>query len=142
MKPDTSPPPEGLEKAGLALWALIHAQLGPLDADTGERPFQLTERERAYLELACRQQDLAARLDAEIEETGLTITGSAGQPALNPAVAEARQARVAVERFLSKLALPNGDEKPLTEAGRRAQHAADTRWSAERAKRARREGGL
>jgi hypothetical protein len=56
------------------------------------------------------------------------VPGSAGQLVMNPAIAEARQARQAVAKLLGALQLPDEEEEPRSEAGRRGQRAARARW--------------
>jgi hypothetical protein len=75
--------------------------------------------------------DALDSLESEISETGTMVTGSAGQPVLHPAVAEARQARLAISRLLGSLSLPDQDAEPRTVAGLRAQRAARSRWGHE-----------
>ncbi len=124
-------PPKGLQPRGRSLWTSIVKGL--------PEGWELDERERAILTLAARQADDLAQLEGLIAKHGPRVTGSAGQPVLNPAIMEARQARIAVDRLLGKLALPDENREPLTEAGRRAQHAARVRWAqaAERKERGR-----
>ena len=108
-------PPAGLEKAGKRVWREI------LDE------FDLDSRERIVLEQACRQLDSVADLEALIDESGLVSRGSRGQLRLSASVTELRQARLAVSRLLSELALP--DVEDTTAASRRGRKAADARWS-------------
>jgi hypothetical protein len=89
---------------------------------------ELDEREAALLDLAARQADDVARLEAEIAERGTTVAGSRGQPTLNPAFAEARQGRLALGKLLAGLELPDAAGKLRSETSRRAQRAADARW--------------
>ncbi len=112
--------PKGLQPRGRALWQSIDKGLPD--------GWELDERERAILVLAARQADDLARLEALIAKHGAMVTGSAGQPVLNPAIAEARQARIAIDRLLGKLELPDEQEEPRSEAGKRARHAARARW--------------
>jgi hypothetical protein len=88
---------------------------------------ELDERESALLDLAARQADDLARLEAEIER-GTTVPGSRGQPVLNPALAEARQGRLALGKLLAGLELANAAGKPRSEASVRTQRAAKARW--------------
>lgn len=120
--------PKGLGAAGKALWA---AYTGSFDFDAHELP---------ALELACRQADQVAALEALIAEQGLTVPGSTGQPRLSPAVAEARQGRVALSKLLGELNLPGEgvESEVVSPAQRRARKAATKRWDAVRAREARR----
>jgi len=109
--------PNGLEKAGAALWQSL----------TGA--YDLEPWEATVLESACRQADDVARLEVVIARDGMVSTGSAGQPRLAQAVTEVRQGRLALARLLDTLRLPAEDEA----AGRtgrqvRAQRAARARW--------------
>lgn len=114
--------PSGLGAAGKALWKSITTGL---DADD----FELDEREVEILKLAARQADDLTRLDAEVKRAGTMVPGSADQPVLNPALVEARQGRLALNRLLGQLGLPDAAGVPATASGRRAKHAADRRWN-------------
>lgn len=118
--------PEGLGNAGRALWKQIAGSLPD--------GWELDNRERAVLFAACRQRDDISRLEAAIKKDGAMTTGSSGQPVVNPAVTEARQGRLALGRLLGQLQLPDEDDQPMTEAGRRAQKAARVRWDLEHEK--------
>ena len=106
--------PGGLEKPGKRLWSAI------LDE------FALDSRELFVLEQAARQADAVAALEAEIEASGLVSRGSRGQMRLSPTVTELRQARLAVSKLLSDLALPDVDDTAA--ASRRGLKAAEARW--------------
>lgn len=121
-------PPTGLGPAGASLWRRL------VDA------FDLVEHELAVLETACHQADDVAALEALIEEQGMSVPGSAGQPRLNPAVAEVRQGRLALGKLLGQLALPGEDDRPQTASSRTAQRAANARWSRVRAEEERQRG--
>ncbi len=114
---DPVPPPGGLSAPGLALWRTVTAE------------YALDEREAHVLALACAQADVLAALEAAIVADGVTVPGSTGQPRLHPAVAEARQARVAVARLLGQLALPAVEGRPTTARGQQARDAARARWA-------------
>lgn len=114
--PRTPTAPAGLDAAGRALWREV---AGAYDLDHHEIPI-LVE--------ACRLADRAAELEAAIEADGLTVTGSAGQPRLNPAVAEVRQTRVALTRCLGAIAFPGEDGIPQKAASRHGRKAAVARW--------------
>jgi uncharacterized protein with von Willebrand factor type A (vWA) domain len=117
MTPNRRRAPDGLQKAGKRVWSGILAE------------FDLDERELLVLEQAARQADSVAALEAEIEASGLVNPGSKGQMRLSPTVTELRQARLAVSKLLSDLALPDTDEE--SSITRRARKAAETRWKAE-----------
>lgn len=127
--PEVPEPPSTLADSGAALWRSLLSR------------YIFAQHELHTLEWACRQVDDLALLEQAIEEQGATVVGSAGQPRLNPAITEARQARLALAKLLGSLALPAedvADAPVLTERQKRAKHAADVRWSLEREKEARR----
>jgi hypothetical protein len=57
------------------------------------------------------------------------VAGAAGQPRLNMAVVELRQARVALARLLGDVKLPDDEGTPATVASARGRRAAAARWS-------------
>ncbi len=93
--------------------------------------WEFDERDEANLTLACRQLDDLERLEDAITEHGTMTTGSTGQIVVNPAVGEARQARIALSRLLGNVQIPEGEGE--TSATQRARKAADSRWSYRRA---------
>lgn len=117
-------PPKGLGNSGRALWRQIARAL--------PEGWELDEREEALLRLAARQADDLTRLETAISKSGPMVPGSAGQPVVNPAIPEARQARLAISRLLGALHLPDAEEAPRTAAGQRGQRAANLRWSREK----------
>jgi phage terminase small subunit len=121
-------PPSGLEASGRALWRTVIADV-PAD-------WELDARDLAVLEAACRQADDVAALEAAVARDGVTVVGAAGQARLNAAVTELRQARLALARLLGQVDFPDEGGRPVTEASRRAQHAANTRWAAQAARMA------
>lgn len=112
--------PPGLGAAGKALWTELWADLPP--------GWELDERERALLALACGQADDVKALEKAVADGGLWTTGSQGQDRLSPVLTELRQGRLAISRLLGQISLPDGDGKPETEASRRGRHAASVRW--------------
>ena len=114
--------PTGLKATGRGLWRRITTV------------FELEVGELAVLELACRQADDVADLEEQLRTDGLVVEGSAGQPRLNAVVAELRQGRLAVGKLLGQIALLDDDGRPATEGAKRARHAADRRWAAQRVK--------
>lgn len=112
--------PNGLGNSGRALWRSLVKGL--------PKGWELDERERALLALAAHQADDLAKLETAIKRDGTMTVGSTGQPVLNPAITEARQARLAVSRLLGQLALPDEEAEARTEAGLRGQKAARSRW--------------
>jgi P27 family predicted phage terminase small subunit len=118
--------PQGLHKAGQALWRAV---LGDLTAD-----WELTVAELHVLGRACECADRIGDLEAQIEADGLTTTGSRGQVVLHPAVSEVRQWQLTEAKLLGSLDLSPPAETPVQS---RAQRAANTRWSRERREAAR-----
>ncbi|MGI8936896.1 MAG: P27 family phage terminase small subunit [Iamia sp.] len=90
--------------------------------------YDLDPVERTHLAAAARQLDVVTALEALVAEDGVTTATAAGGTKLHPAVAEARQARVALTKLLGAIRLPAGEAQNLTAAGVRAQHAARARW--------------
>lgn len=122
MSKSTHPaPPVGLKRAGKKLWRDTHKAL--------DQGLAFDDRERSILNLAASQADDLADLERAIESGGTMVDGSTGQPVLNPAIPEARQARAAIARLLGSLDLSDPDEKPNTAASRRASKAAESRWA-------------
>jgi hypothetical protein len=92
--------PRGLKPAGRKLW----------DVSTAE--CEWAEHELALLEEACRVRDRIVELDAAVAGGGLMIPSSQGSR-IHPAVAEARQQRLALARLLATLQIPGlGDDLP------------------------------
>jgi hypothetical protein len=114
--------PAGLANAGKALWKAVGEGLPD--------GWELDEREQTILALAARQMDQVASLERLVKKNGLMVKGSTGQPVLNPAIAEARQGRLAIGKLLGQLALPDEEGKPSTERQARARRAAESRWKA------------
>ena len=85
---------------------------------------ELDEREETLLSAAAEQADAIAALEKDIKARGHIVDGARGGKVLNPAVAEARQGRLALGRLLGGLDLP--DSRSLT--GLRAAKAANARW--------------
>lgn len=116
-----APAPEHLGDAGRGLWDALHADL----------EFEPWETE--IVRRACDQVDDIRHLELTLERQGGVVAGSMGQPRLNPIFAEVRQGRLAVAKLLAQLKIPDADGEPLTDAQRRAKHAATTRWTHVRA---------
>lgn len=120
MTVESTPSPNDLGDAGRGLWQAVQASL----ADGWE----FDARELAILALAAHQADDLAALEAAVSLHGTIVTGSKGQPVLNAAVSEARQARLTISRLLGLLGIPDESEEPKTAAQRRGQKAARARW--------------
>ena len=116
-------PPKGLESAGKALWRAIVSDL--------PSNFEFSARELRQLELAARQADAVAGLEAAIDREGIVTRGSRGQQRLNPLVAEARQGRLAVSRLIGELALPDTGSDLQKSSSKRSSRAAHARWGKE-----------
>lgn len=114
--------PDGLDTAGVALWDAVLEDL--------PEGWELDSRELSVLELAARQADVVAALEAVVTEEGEMTTGSTGQPAVHPAIPEARQGRLAIDRLLGKIVMPapESGSEGATGATTKAQRAADARW--------------
>jgi hypothetical protein len=114
-------PPAGLGAAGEALW---HSVVGE---------YALRTDEQALLaELAhCADEVIALR---EAIGGEYVVAGSKGQPRPNPLVTTLHATRTLMIRLASQLGLPDEDEEPskATPAGRRAAHAARSRWAGHR----------
>jgi phage terminase small subunit len=121
-------PPSGLGESGRVLWRSVIADV-PAD-------WELDARDLAVLEAACRQADDVAALEAAVARDGVVGVGAAGQPRLNAAVAETRQARLALARLVGQIDLPDERGQPQTAASIRARRAANTRWAEQAARRA------
>ena len=85
--------------------------------------YEFDERELALLALAERQAADLDKLEAAIEANGVQEPGAWR---VNGAVAEARQARVALARILGQLDLPQVG----TARSEHARRAARARWAA------------
>jgi len=118
--------------AGESLRAQLDASLPP--------GAEWDEREALMIDLAAAQVDDIATLEGVLADQGAIVPGSAGQPRLHPALAEVRQARLALGKLLAEIRLP--DEGIGTSRHVQQQRAARARWDRERARRegAHREG--
>ncbi len=123
-----------LRQEGRRLWSRIWSEV-PED-------WELDAREVSNLELACRLQDRLADLDKEIDQSGLIVTGSAGQPVVSRSLTEFRGLARDISHLLGSIALPSHQGEAETvhqirsrqgalkrEAGRRArqQHESEVR---------------
>lgn len=101
-------------------------------ADAVRAEFDLGLDEQELLEEACRVLDLLDDLNAVLHRDGLTTSGPKG-PALHPAVAESRAARLVFVRILNGLGLALADvpegETPPSPTSARASRAARLRWA-------------
>jgi hypothetical protein len=94
--------------------------------------FELTGPELEILAEAARTLDELDALREAVAVTGTTTEGSRGQPVVNPALSEMRQARAELRRLLGMLSLPDDAQdsgKAVTGArSARAAKASRTRW--------------
>ena len=109
--------PKGIGENGAKLWRGVASA------------YQLRVDEYQILEDACREVDLIARLEAELEGAPLMVEGIKGQPIASPLVSELRQHRSVLARLLGALKLP--DAAGEVQADTRSQAARDlvsARW--------------
>lgn len=107
--------PAKLRAGGRRLWDDITTQ------------WQLRPDELQLLEDCCREVDLIARLQAEVDAGDVYVEGSMGQRVINPAIQEIRQHRNVLKQMLAKLGLPDA---PAGSSGSdRARVVAHGRWS-------------
>jgi P27 family predicted phage terminase small subunit len=114
-------PPKTLGAAGKRLWKSIAADIEP--------GWRLDARELHLLERACRIEDEVRELERVVDQDGLVTTGSRGQPAVHPALTEARQLRIVQQRLLGGIELCNPRHGSATANGSRAARAANARWA-------------
>lgn len=134
--PSSPRPPRGLSNAGTALWSRLTA--APAEGEC----LIFSAAELTVLEMACRQADDIAKLEALIEADGLIVAGSKGQPKLSAVPSELRLQRAALARLVSQLAIPDDAEaEGRTPAQQRAQRAAQARWDRPSARRQERKHG-
>lgn len=112
--------PNGLQAAGKRLWDDISGS------------YDLRSDELRVLEDAAREADLVAVMQAEIDAPGfqMLVAGSTGQTVVNPVVAEIRQHRTVIQRFLAALKLPDaaGASEQEEDVSSQARMAANKRW--------------
>lgn len=113
--------PARLADAGKALWRDVVAV------------YVLTAPELRLLKAVCATADTLEELEAVVAAEGVTTAGSKGQTVAHPAVAEARQQRLAFARLIAQLALPDPAGGVVRNPEQvRAQRAAQARWRATR----------
>ena len=95
--------PRGLAAAGKRLWQSVTEE------------FDLAEHELATLEQAVRTRDMIAVLDKVVSDDGPLSPSSQGVR-VHPAIAEARQQRLALARLLVTLGVPGLEEDELPRA--------------------------
>lgn len=122
--------PAKLGTAGRELWQVMTGKYG------------FGPAELAVLSAACRQADDVARLEKLIDDDGVIVTGSAGQPRLSAALTEVRHGRLALAKLIGELAVPDDEGLPQTQKSRTAQKAANARWARVRQIEERRADGV
>ena len=109
--------PSGLGKRGRSFWKVTH------------REYDLSDGEVELLTEACRTLDAIEALQASVDVEGVSVTGSAGQVAVHPAVRELRGQRQTLGRLLSQMGLEDADGKAIPSAASlSARKAAEARW--------------
>lgn len=102
--------------------------------------FELEEMELTLLREACRTLDEIDLLRKSLDSDKVITKGSTGQPAVNKIFDELRKHRESLVRILAVLPIAEEEERPASsDASRRASHAANARWEAERARQANRD---
>jgi hypothetical protein len=105
--------PLNLSEQGSALWVSI--------ADA----YELRPDELRVLGQACRELDLIAAMESELDGSPLMSTGSMGQPVVHPLVSELRQHRTVLASLLRALKLPEDESgAPAVNQQRQAGNAS------------------
>jgi len=89
--------------------------------------YEWDPRELAMLAIAEAIQDTIRDLEDLLTAQGLMVSGSKGQPRLNPVVAELRLQRAALARTIEGIRLPDESANKSV----RHQRAAQRRWGTE-----------
>ncbi|WIE54219.1 hypothetical protein [Curtobacterium sp. MCBD17_003] len=109
-----NPAPRMLKAEGRKLWK-----------ETTEK-YELRQDELEVLRAACAEADLIVRMEDELVDAPLTVSGSMGQLVPHPLVSELRQHRAAMAQLLRGLKLPDDGEKA---ASNQHRSAANSRWA-------------
>lgn len=113
--------PTGLQPAGRALWKRV---TGDVAAN-----WQLDAKDLAALESACRATDRAGQLEHQVEDDGVMVDGSKGQPIVHPAIAEARLQRQLAAQLLARIELGPADRRMSERQREQLENArAARRW--------------
>lgn len=118
-----SPAPKNMGSRGLAFWNKV----------TGK--YELRPDELVILEDACREMLLIDELQKAMRGESMIMSGSMGQPVVNPLVPELRQHRATLKALLASLKLPDDvSESDSGEPGEdvetvQQRKAANSRWS-------------
>ena len=107
--------PKGLGKRGKDTWKNITSK------------YVLRTDELDILEDICREIDMVDRLESEMLDAPLMVTGSQGQDVANPLIGELRQHRATKKSLWAQLKLPDDN---VTSIGNQQRDAAQTRWAA------------
>lgn len=109
--------PDRLGPKGKSLWEIATT-------------YELRPDELRVLEDACREADLIERLEIELRNAPLMVSGSMGQQVSSPLVSELRQHRATLNTLLKALKLPDDGAKAGAEdVSSKARAAAHARWS-------------
>jgi len=111
------PAPSSLKEAGTKLWNETTAT------------YVLRQDEQETLRAACAELDLIVRMEAELETSDLTVSGSMGQIVAHPLVQELRQHRATMTSLIKALKLPDAEGGAASGANQQ-RAAAQTRWAA------------
>lgn len=113
-----SPAPKNLGTRGLRFWKRV----------TGE--FEFRADELVILEDACREMRMIDQLESALAGGDMIMSGSMGQPVVNPLVPELRQHRATLKSLLAALKIP---DEPVESQGVsrsvQAREAAKSRWT-------------
>lgn len=118
----SAPPPKGLHPRARRLWKEVVSA------------YKLRPDELILLETACKTVGLVADLEAALVGAPLVTKGSMGQQRENPILSELRQQRVALNRTLAQLDLPDVDPAGEGRSGKgvaavnQQRAAAHSRW--------------
>jgi hypothetical protein len=96
-----------------------------IEAELAARGLEPDGKEREMLRIAAKLADQLQELEADIKRNGCTTVISSGRLCVNPSVAAARQASLALAKILSGIEM---SEAPAV--NRVKQRAAQVRWRA------------
>jgi hypothetical protein len=113
--------PQSLSAAGRRFWCGVVTV------------YELSPGEFEMLAQAARVVDLLARIDVELLDEPLTVTGSTGQPRANPLLASSAEQRRTLAGLMRDLGLPMPDELVARRRSPSATAAAQQRWRERRA---------
>lgn len=123
---DRPPPaPKGLGIRGRKMWRDILAR------------YELRIDELTILHECCRVLGQIDYLAEQLSGAEMVVTGSMGQPAPHPLLAELRGCRSLLSQLIRQLKLPDeaadeGAAKELSPTSQQARHAANARWNREK----------